>query len=219
MTAYTIGRVGIGMIKSAGVERTKAIWYGGMVGAFYQTTIEILDGFSSQWGFSIGDFTANTVGSGLLIAQELAWKQQRIVFKYSFHQTKYPPYRPNLLGSSFYENLLKDYNGQTYWLSVNPYSFMSKDSKFPKWLNIAIGYGAEGMTGARTNPIYMDGNGNQISFERYRQFYLSLDADLTKIKTNSKFLKTIFMAVGAVKIPAPALEFNKYGVKGNWIGF
>jgi hypothetical protein len=33
---------------------------------------------------------------------------------------------------------------KTYWLSVNLHSF-SKAQKIPKWLNLAIGYGADGM--------------------------------------------------------------------------
>src|ERR1035437_4054422 len=69
VTSYYIGRVGIGLMKWSGVERKKAIWYGGMLGFLYQTNIELLDGFSSQWGFSMGDATANTVGSLMVIGQ------------------------------------------------------------------------------------------------------------------------------------------------------
>jgi VanZ family protein len=218
-TSYYIGRVGIGFMKWTGMDRKKAIWYGGMLGFVYQSTIEVLDGFSSQWGFSVGDLAANTAGSLLCIGQELAWADQRIVLKYSFMQSEYSKYRPGLLGSNLTENLLKDYNGQTYWLSVNPASFMSQGTKFPKWLNVAVGYGADGMTGGNFNPPYIDEHGNQIRFERYSQFYLSLDVDLTRIKTRSKFLKTVFYSIGFIKIPSPALEFNKYGVKGSWLGF
>ncbi|MCW3085505.1 MAG: hypothetical protein JWP12_2871 [Bacteroidetes bacterium] len=218
-TSYYIGRVGIGLMNWTGLKRKKAIWYGGMLGSLYQTTIEVLDGYSSQWGFSLGDFAANTAGSFLCVGQQLAWNEQRIVLKYSFQQSPYAKYRPNLLGSDLQENVLKDYNGQIYWLSVNLYSFMNKDSKFPKWLNIAAGYGANGMTGGSFNPPYIDENGNQIYFDRYRQFYLSLDVDLTRIKTKSRFLKSVFYAVGFIKIPAPALEFSKHGVKGNMLGF
>jgi hypothetical protein len=75
---------------------------------------------------------------------ELLWKEQRITPKFSFHTTQYAQYRPNVLGSSLAEQMLKDYNGQTYWLSVNLHSFY-KGSKIPKWLNLAIGYGANGM--------------------------------------------------------------------------
>lgn len=218
-TSYYVGRVGIGLMKWSRVTRKQAIWYGGMLGSLYLSTVEIMDAYSSEWGFSIGDFAANTAGSLLCVGQELAWDDQRITLKYSFLQSEYSKYRPQLLGSNLQENVLKDYNGQTYWLSINPGSFMSKETKFPKWLNIAIGYGAEGMTGGNFNPVYFDGAGQQIYFERYRQYYLSLDVDLTRIKTRSKFLKTVFYTIGFIKIPAPTLEFSKYGVKGNLLGF
>lgn len=218
-TAYYIGRIGIDFFKWGGMERKKAVWFGGMLGSVYQSTIEVLDGYSTEWGFSNGDFIANTTGSMLVITQELLWKEQRIVLKYGFQQNPYARYRPNVLGSNLQENLLKDYNGQTYWLSVNPASFISSSHCFPKWLNIAIGYGADGMIGGTINPTLTDENGNNLYFERYRQFYLSLDVDLTRIKTRSIILKTLFTTIGFIKIPAPALEFNKHGVKGSWIGF
>jgi hypothetical protein len=218
-TAYYVGRIGIDLFKWGGMERKKAIWFGGMLGWVYQSTIEVLDGYSTEWGFSTGDFAANTGGSLLVIAQELIWDEQRIVLKYSFQQSRYARYRPNVLGSNLQENLLKDYNGQTYWLSVNPASFLHGSNCFPKWLNIAVGYGADGMIGGYANPMLTDENGNSIYFERYRQFYLSLDVDLTRIKTRSLFLKTLFNSLGFIKIPAPALEFSRHGMKGNWIGF
>jgi hypothetical protein len=108
------------------------------------------------------------------------------------------------LGSSVPEQIIKDYNGQTYWISVNLYSF-SKGSKIPKWMNVALGYGAEGMiSGNNENnaPILIP------KPERFRQFYLSLDVDLTKIKTKSHFLKTIFSVLNTVKIPAPTIEYS-----------
>lgn len=219
VTSYYMGRIGINWMKWTGVERRKAIWYGGMVGSLYQSTIEILDGFSSRWGFSWGDFSANTLGSAMVIGQELAWDEQRIFLKFSFHRTDYPQYRKEILGSNLQEEILKDYNGQTYWLSGNISSFLSNETKFPKWINVAFGYGAEGMIGGEFNPPF-DKNGfpNPV-FERYRQFYFSLDADLTRIKTNSKFLKAFFGIFGFIKIPAPALEFSKKGMKPHALFF
>ncbi|HQK38982.1 MAG TPA: DUF2279 domain-containing protein, partial [Flavobacterium alvei] len=120
------------------------------------------------------------------------------------HTTQYANYRPDLLGNSLSEQILKDYNGQTYWFSVNLYSF-AKKSKIPKWFNIALGYGAEGMLGEN------DTKNNLIlatKQENYRQFYLSLDLDLTKINSKSHFLKTVFSVLNTVKIPAPALEYS-----------
>ena len=100
-TSYYVGRVGMQLYKWSGVKRKKAIWYGGMLGSVYQSTIEVLDGYSSGWGFSWGDFTANTAGSLLFIGQELAWDEQRIVLKFSFMQSEYSKFRPNLLGKNF----------------------------------------------------------------------------------------------------------------------
>jgi hypothetical protein len=76
-----------------------------------------------------GDIIANASGTALFVSQELLWKEQRITPK--FHTTQYAQYRPNVLGSSLAEQMLKDYNGQTYWLSVNLHSFY-KGSKIPK---------------------------------------------------------------------------------------
>lgn len=217
--SYNVGLAGIDLLRWSGVSNKKAIWYGGSIGLLYLTTVEMMDGFSAEWGFSWGDMCANTTGWLLLVGQELAWKKQRITLKYSFRQSMYAQYRPPELGSNFAEYLIKDYNGQIEWYSVNLASFIKKENKFPKWLNVALGYGANGMIGGFSNPVVYDKSGNQILFERYRQFYLSLDVDLRNIKTKSHFVNALFKTFGFIKFPAPSLEFNKHGVKGHWIGF
>lgn len=207
-TSATLGLYGYKTLKWCGVSEKKSIWYGGSIGFAYLTTIEILDAFSAEWGASPGDLCANTFGSALFMSQQLAWHEQRINLKWSFHQTKYSKYRPDLLGSSLNENMLKDYNGQTYWLSANISSFLKNENRFPKWLNVAFGYGAEGMTGAFENSYSY--NGTPIPYyKRYRQFYLSPDIDFTRIPTKSKVLKVVFNALNFIKIPAPALEYSK----------
>ena len=209
-TSAYIGKFGYELYRYAGVKRKKAIWLGGSAGFFYLTIIEILDGFSAQWGASAGDLLANAAGAGLFIGQQLGWDEQRIHLKWSYHPTEYAKYNPDLLGSSGLESVLKDYNGQTYWLSGNIKSFIHrKESKFPSWLNVAVGYGADGMIGAKSNPEY-DDDGNEIPyFPRYRQLYLTFDVDLTKIKTRKHGLKFLFNVLNLLKIPFPTLEYNK----------
>lgn len=207
-TSCTIGSLGYYSLKWSGVENKKAIWYGGGLGSAYLLTIEILDGLSSEWGFSMGDLAANTLGSFFFMSQQLAWNDQRVILKWSFHQTKFAKYRPDLLGNNFKENMLKDYNGQTYWLSGNIASFLKKDTKFPKWLNIAVGYGAEGMIGGEENHTTYNGV-TMPYFKRFRQFYISPDIDLSRIKTKSIFLKTCLRVINFIKIPAPTIELSK----------
>jgi hypothetical protein len=119
----------------------------------------------------------------------------------------------SIYGNSLSERLIKDYNGQTYWLSGNLKSFMPQ-SNLPAWLSVAFGYGAEGMFGAESN-IASDNTGNTTfnrgDIARYRQYYISPDIDLTKIKTHSKFLKLAFGALNAFKFPLPSVEYNSRG--------
>ena len=207
LDSYTVGKAGFRALQWAGVERKKSIWYGAGIGFTFQTTLEIFDGFSSQWGFSFTDFAANAIGSAAFVSQQLAWNEQRFQLKYSFHQSDYSKYRPNELGANLPENMLKDYNGLTYWLSVNPHSFMKVESEFPRWLSFAFGYGAEGMIGGYSNPAFVDGK-IVPPFDRYRQYYLSVDFDLSRIHTKSAFLSGLFKVINFIRLPAPAIEFN-----------
>jgi hypothetical protein len=210
--------------KWAGLNRKQQIWIGGLAGATFQTVIEVLDGFSSEWGWSWGDFTANCIGSGLLIGQQLGWNEQRISFKFSFHKMNYNDNMLNrrsdsLFGSSLPERALKDYNGQAYWLSANIKSFFPQ-SKIPGWLNVAVGYGASGMFGGYSNK-WTEGSASfdRSDIPRQRQWYLAPDIDFTRIRTKSKFLKSVFFVLNAFKLPAPALMLSNGKLKVHAIYF
>lgn len=208
MTSYYIGKLGMDALKWSGLPVNKAMWYGGTFGLVFLSTFELFDGLSAQWGASPGDIAANTAGVAFLIAQESVWKEQRMLLKFSFSPTTHAQKRPDILGSNFQEQALKNYNGQTYWLSVNLASFLNHETKIPRWLNAAVGYGADGMLGGKENPL-TDNNGNTFPvFKRERQFYLSLDIDLTRLKPKSKFLRAFFNGFGFIKFPAPALELS-----------
>lgn len=206
-SSYQLGSFGKDALAWSGVSRKNQLLYGATIGFVFLSAVEVLDGYSSNWGASTGDIIANATGTALYVSQELLWKEQRIIPKFSFHSTQYASQRPDVLGSSLNEQILKDYNGQTYWLSTNLHAFF-KESKIPKWFNLAIGYGADGMIKGNS-----DENQAIILPEAttYRQFYFSLDADLTKIKTKSPILKTLFTIFNAIKIPAPTIEINGSG--------
>ena len=203
-SSYHIGKFGAEALNWSGTSKKSQLIYGAGLGFVFLTAVEVMDGFSAEWGASMGDVVANASGTAFYVSQELIWKEQRITPKFSFHTTQYADYRPDLLGSTTQERIIKDYNGQTYWFSANLYSF-SKKSKIPKCLNLALGYGAEGLIGE-------NGAKNTLILatkpEKYRQFCLSLDLDLTKINTKSRFLKTVFSVLNTVKIPAPTLEYS-----------
>ena len=214
-STYQISRHTSNIWQWAGLDKDKAIWIGGLSGMAYLSVIEILDGYSDKWGFSIPDVLANTAGAGLFLGQELLWHEQRITLKLSYSPYQYGnlKYRADqLFGSGDVERLLKDYNGQIIWASINLKSFIP-ESKIPKWLNLAVGYNARTMLGGYENK-WEDLSGNIIlrnDIKRYKRFFFSFDIDLTKIETKNKTLKTIYSIVNVLKVPAPAIEFNTLG--------
>jgi len=225
-SSYIESRASNEMWRWAGLPRKQRIWISGLSGVAYETIIETLDGFSAEYGWSWGDFSANILGSALFTTQELAWDDQRIKLKFSFHKKNYGDAELNaradkIFGKSETERFFKDYNAATDWVSVNIKSFFP-EAKIPGWLAVAFGYGAEGMFGARSN-VGVDKNGvvtfDRSDITRYRQWYISPDIDLTKIKTNKRGLRFLLVVLSAFKFPAPSVEFSQGNIKGHWLHF
>lgn len=193
-------------LRWAGVEKKKALLYGGPIGFLFQIPIEIFDGLYEGWGFSWSDIAANTFGSALFMAQEAIFEEQIILIKFSYTPSGYPKYH-SILGETQLESFVLDYNAHTYWLSGNIYK-ITGIKKFPKWINIAFGYSANGMIKEFENPLYYNGQAFP-HLERYRQFLFSLDIDFSKIPTEKKWLRSVFRTLNLIKIPFPTIEVNR----------
>ncbi|MCU0446426.1 MAG: YfiM family protein [Microscillaceae bacterium] len=212
-TAFNISRASAKGFKWAGMSNRKAHFWGMITGIALMTPIEIFDGFSPTYGASWGDLVANTSGAALLYGQYALWNEMRIQPKFSFHRTGFAPMRPQLLGKGLAQEFLKDYNGQTYWLSFDMDKFLPK-RKFPKWLNLAVGYGAGNMIFAE------DSENLRVGLDSYRQYYLGIDFDLTAIRTQNKLVKALIYLVDNIRFPAPALEYNRInGWRWHWLYF
>ena len=188
-------------LRRCNVDAKKSDWIGAVAGFLVLVPVEIFDGFSVAYGASGGDLMADAAGSAFFVGQQLLWKQQRLIPKFSFSRSAYARLRPEVLGDNLISEIFKDYNGQTYWLSVDVDKFIT----FPKWLNIVFGYGAHEMFYAR------DAQNKSMGYHPYRQYYIGLDPDLTAIRTRSKVIKALIFIGSAIKIPAPALEFSRKG--------
>src|SRR5690606_16084182 len=113
------------LLQWCGVPDDKSALPAALTGFLMLLPIEIMDGFSSDYGASAGDLTANALGSLLFFGQKKAWNEIRTYPKFSYHATDYPLIRPEALGNTFAARLLKDYNAQTYWLSVDADKFFT----------------------------------------------------------------------------------------------
>ncbi len=208
-TAYLMSRGGYELFRWTGVNDRTATLTGGALALLFQTTLEVFDGTAEGWGFSNGDMLANVAGTGLFVGQQYAFGNQPVQLKYGWRKSIYAPYRPNLLGKTTGIQLLKDYNAQQYWLSLNIASTFPVGPSFPRWLNVAVGYSGSGMTGGHENPPYTGPDGKEVKFERRRQFYLSPDADLSRIRQFSPTVQRFIGTAQFFKIAGPSIEYNR----------
>ena len=213
-SSYQVARKSHLFLKNKNIENPieKSCFYS----LFFMLGIEVLDGFSTEWGFSNYDLISNFIGSGLFYVQEKKFKKQLLKLKFSSNLSPYAIYRPNLLGNNFSERIFKDYNGQTYWITIDFNTKIQDKYKVFKYINLALGYSIDGFIGARNNP-------NLNCFEcdnlnRQSQYILSFDLDLSEIKTENKFLKLLLNTFSIIKFPAPAILIqNKSQFK--WLYF
>ncbi|MCB0658474.1 MAG: DUF2279 domain-containing protein [Saprospiraceae bacterium] len=233
-TTYTESRILDQGAQWTGMNTKTSRWLGSGVALGLQTSLEILDGHSSQWGFSWPDMAFNVLGAGIYLSQDMIWQEQRVSLKVSNWLPAYPEApmaqlggtslkqrSRDLFGSAWTERYLKDYNAQTIWLSVSPDKFLSS-GKWPAWLNIAFGYSAENLYGGYNNrwiiPTGQTVQLDPVVYPRYSQFILSLDVDFTRIPTRNPFLKALFQGLNAFKFPFPGIEYNSLGKWGaHWI--
>ncbi len=195
----------------SGMSRNKAMWLGSLEGFAAMSSIEIFDGFGEAWGFSWSDVGANLLGVSLTILNESLWQDRRIQLKWNYLRSPYAgdPAFERLFGTTYPEWVLKDYNGQSYWLGIRIQPFLPEGQfkeHFPAWLNLGLGYGAYGLEGG-----YDDPNGSWTTRE-YRQWYLSLDLDMSQIRVRNPALQQALLLLNYVRIPLPALRFDRYGV-------
>lgn len=204
-STFQISKFGSNALQWTGVSRKKSDKIAALSSFIMVSSIEIFDGYSSGYGASASDLVANAMGSTLYLGQQMLWNEVRIHPKFSFHQTDLARQRPSLLGSNLGQEIIKDYNGQTYWLSFD----VDKFTPFPKWLNLAIGYGGQQMVYANIEEGIANG------YNPYRQLYISIDLDLTDIKTKSRTVKTLLYIVNMIKLPTPTLEISQGKLKSH----
>jgi hypothetical protein len=199
MSAYKLTQTISNAYEWCGLNPQKSRLLSASIAIGYMSTIEIMDGFSSDWGFSLSDAGANLIGSGLFLFQEKYFSKQIFQPKFSFHPTHFSDIRPEVLGNSALESLLKDYNGQSYWICFSPGNLGV--SAWPKWLMLSFGHSIDGRL--------KGDSGSYLGYDSSRELLFSLDVDLTELDVKSKFLSSLFEIINCIKIPFPTLMYNK----------
>jgi len=195
-------------------SRKQANRYGAISATAFMSAIEVMDGFSSGWGFSWSDYAANIAGIAYSSLQFQHPQLHLPIVKYSWQSGDLYSIRPELLGNSIPSRMLKNYNEQTYWLSM-PVDLLSEE--LPAWLCLSFGYGASGLLGGRDN-VWLDESGTTIDYshvKRRSMLKFSFDVDLGALPLRKKWQKNLIRWVRWIKIPAPCLIIE-HGKSPNW---
>ena len=208
-TAYHLNKVGYNLLHHYKIK--KPLLKSSIYSFTYMTGIEVFDGFSENWGFSWYDILSNGIGTILFASQEHYLKKQLVKVKFSSHMTSIASCRPNLLGKNKIERLFKDYNGQTYWLTLNLNQTFKEKIKLFKFIDLALGYSIDGFTGARNNSVNSctDCSLDCKNLPRTSSLMMSLDLNLNSFKGRNKLLDVLIQSLSIIKFPAPTLIMNQ----------
>ncbi|MCP5064217.1 MAG: DUF2279 domain-containing protein [Ignavibacteriae bacterium] len=180
-----------------GFSKKNSLLYAGLFTLTYQTFLEVRDGFSQQYGFSWGDFTANSLGSMYPFIQHNYPILQNFNLKIS-----YSPSKRFENGSHAY--IMDDYESIYHWLSIDFDKLLPGqwDDYVPDFINVAIGHSVTGL--------------DNLNY-RNHEFYFGIDWDLTSIRSESDLLNSIIEILNKYHLPAPTVKVYPnviwYGLK------
>lgn len=212
-SAYLLSEMHEPLYRWTGLNRKNYRLLAGASSWTYLLTVELLDAQSSAWGFSWWDIAANTAGVGFYWLKDSPLGS-RFDLKFSFTRSGYAPFRPSHLGSTLAEEILKDYNGQSYWLN---YSLLQKTDLpwYLKMWQVSLGHSADAMLHAREKSYEASG----LTFQAKRQWILSADIDWNAIPVRNKHLGKALRLLRFIKLPFPALIYSKGEINGRGLYF
>jgi len=181
----------------SGFSERNSFLYSGLFTLTYQTFLEIRDGFSQQYGFSWGDFAANSFGSLYPFIQDSYPVLQNFNIKISYF-----PSQRFKNGSNAY--IMDDYESTYHWLSIDVDKLLPNrwDKYFPDFINLALGHSVIGLDNLK--------NANH-------EFYFGIDWDLKAIQTKSELLNSLIEIINKYHLPAPTIKIYPnvvwYGLK------
>lgn len=178
---------------ASGLSKEDAALWGTFCGIFWQTFIEVQDGFHTTYGFDWTDEVANVIGAAYFYAQQRHPELQNYNIKMSFG----PSGRDSARDAAQIRSriLVDDYDAQNVWLTAKLHNILPRELQpyWPKWLGLAVGIGARDV--------------ELIGYEAYRTLHVSLDYDLVELLPDmGSFGNWLKQGLNSFHWPAPALQ-------------
>ena len=188
-TSYMYFSTFYDLMRWADYSESTSRWTAFAVPAAHAISVELCDGFS-RYSFSANDLIANFLGIGY------AYAQTRISYLHNFNpKWSYYPAASND-GPSSDHGFAADYTGHTYWLSINMKGILpeSISSFWPRYLNIAIGYGASNVS-----------HGEDVARAQHK-FCVALDYNLSALPIVDDTWALLIRFADRFHFPAPGIK-------------
>lgn len=170
--------------------------------------IEMRDAYYDQWGFSIPDFAANTAGAAVPLLHALYPATEVVGFKFSYWpsdlyldcEARAREGRPHT------KYAIDDYEGMTFWMTVGVGQLLAgRQTRWPPWLGLALGYGASGMHGSNVKSRGREREYPDLPSAR-PEVFLALDYDLRHLPAQRPWTRWLRGQANWLHLPAPAVR-------------
>ena len=195
---YHLARIGTDLLEAGCFSRRTALLWGATYAALFQLQVEIWDGYQKKYGFSPPDLLANSVGTGLFVAQELVPAMRHVKPTFSYWPTRALRRWGDEPDSELRHTV--DYSGQTYWLSADVDAMLPDAAArwWPGLLRVSLGH---------TITDWIDPATGR-SMQAQRRVLLSLDIDAEKLPGSHPVWVRVKKELGYIRFPAPALQIH-----------
>ena len=176
----------------AGTSEFRAYLFAGLSAMMTHVAIDVKDGYSPEWGFSVFDVLSGTLGGFYPMAERYVPVFKYVDLKWSYWINTKAYYRQSHTGV-----FTDDYCNQTFWASFKPYRLLpaSVRAYYPSWLAIAAGLSIE-------EGVFI----KHYEGTPHREVYLALDYDLEAFRPQSRMARTLIKSLNYFKLPAPAIQ-------------
>jgi hypothetical protein len=206
MPAYVFSEI----LMASGFSWDDATIIGGAMGMAYTTYVEMLDGFSKDWGFSPTDWYADVAGASFFIAQHYIPFLQNFTPKFMYVKPSWHREYDRKEAMSFIDN----YSAQTFYMAINMHNILPESIKnyWPKWLDLSVGYAvyslSAGVTEHNAELISEDSHFGKVYGNQ--KLLISLDYNLIELLPDGPGWWNWFkQSLNYFKFPSPTLEIGR----------
>ena len=182
----------------AGATEFQSYLFAGLSAMMTHIAIDVKDGYSPEWGFSIFDVLSGTLGGFLPMAERYIPLFKYVDLKWSYWINSRAYYDQGKYdGKDHTEIFTDDYVNQTFWASFKPYRLLPAGARsfYPSWLAIAVGLSID-------EGVFI----KNYEGTPHREVYIALDYDLEAFRPQSRMARTIIKWLNYFKFPAPAVQ-------------